>query len=105
MRRGNSEVDREAAKRAQEARALAVAREESFARWMLPLYCIFTCEIAFFILLSGGRWWALLSPVIAACGPRYWKSYGEKVTFYTCVVVIGGIFVGATLINWAVRHH
>lgn len=94
------EQGQDLAKRIHEARARAAAKELFLAKMMLILYCIYTCEIAVVILASGGRWFALLAPVLAACGPRYWKSMSDKVTFYSFVVVIcGAVALGCVLVR------
>ncbi|MFL5244670.1 MAG: hypothetical protein ACJ8FY_21420 [Gemmataceae bacterium] len=84
---GTSNRGQELAKRANEAEARTSARNRQLAWVLFALYCVYACELAGMIVAMGGGWWALLAPLLASFGPRYWKSIGEQVTFYAGFVV------------------
>ena|SRR5579883_784276 len=68
-------------------------RENRLGLLLIGLYVIYACELASLILLAGGGWGALVSPVVAACGPRYWKSLSHQVAFYVFWVTCWGALV------------
>jgi hypothetical protein len=88
---GTTKRGEEFARHANEAEARSCAREKLLAKVLLILYLVYASELAIAIVAAGGGWYALSAPLLAACGPRYWKNSGQRVAFYSGWVVLWAI--------------
>jgi predicted small integral membrane protein len=90
---GITKRGQELARRANKAEARVLDRNKFYARVLVWLYFVHSCEWAVLIFVSGGGWFAMLGPVIALFGPRYWKNLREKVQFHTFFAVFLAVAV------------
>jgi hypothetical protein len=89
----------EPARHANDAKARAITKQGCLSLVLCLLYLLCVTEIAVAILTTGGRWFALLAPFMAAGGHRQFKTLHGKVAFYVCVVLVWGVIAVIALVK------